>query len=208
MYTPKLFEENDPRILHDFMREFSFALIVTAKNGTPFGSHLPLSVEATGAKGTLFGHLARANNHWRQFDGRTEAMAVFQGPHSYISPNWYVNDGLVPTWNYATVHVFGRPQVTDDQGETINILRRLVEANETDATDNWSMRRLSSTEVKKQLKGIVAFSMQIDRLEGKFKMGQNRAPEDALAAARGVRATRNTHAEMVADEMESRVQKG
>ena len=143
MYAPNLFEENDPRILHKFMREFSFALLVTAKNGTPFGSHLPLSFEATGAKGRLFGHLARANNHWRQFDGRIETMAVYQGPHSYISANWYVNDCLVPTWNYTTIHVFGRPKAADDPGETIDIMRRLVEEKETDATDNWSMRRLS-----------------------------------------------------------------
>lgn len=70
-------------------------------------------------------------------------MCVYQGPHSYISANWYVNDGLVPTWNYTTIHVFGRPKATDDPGETIDILRRLVEEKETDATDNWSMRRLS-----------------------------------------------------------------
>ena len=207
MYTPKHFEENDPQILHDLMREFSFALLVTAKNGTPFGSHLPLGVKATGAKGTLFGHLARANDHWRQFDGGTEAMAVFQGPHSYISPNWYVNDGLVPTWNYATIHAYGRPKVTHDPVETIDILRQLIDANETDATNKWSMSRLSSHEVEKQLNGIVAFSMQIERVEGKFKMGQNRAPEDALAAARGVRAAQTTHAEMVANEMEVRAQK-
>ena len=204
MYTPKHFEENDPQILENLMFGFSFALLVTAQNGTPVGTHLPLLYEATGANGILVGHLARANNHWRQFDGGTEAMAVFQGPHSYISPNWYANDGLVPTWNYATIHAYGQPQAIEDPIETKDILARLVKANETDTTGNWSMSRLSSDEIKKQLKGIVAFRMPIDRLEGKFKMGQNRPPEDVLAAVKGLRAAGHADAEMVATEMETR----
>ena len=208
MYTPKHFEENDPQILENLMFGFSFALLVTAQNGTPLGTHLPLLFEPTGANGVLVGHLARANNHWRQFDGETDAMAVFQGPHSYISPNWYANDGLVPTWNYATIHAYGQPQAIEDPIETKDILARLVKANETDTTGNWSMSRLSSDEIKKQLKGIVAFRMPIDRLEGKFKMGQNRAPEDVQAAVRGLRAAGNTDAEMVAAEMEARAQNG
>ena len=207
MYTPKHFEENDAQILENLMVGFSFALLVTAQNGTPLGTHLPLLFEASGANGILVGHLARANNHWRQFDCGTEAMAVFQGPHSYISPNWYANDGLVPTWNYATIHAFGRPQAIEDPIETKDILARLVKANETDTTGNWSMGRLSSDEIKKQLKAIVAFRMPIDRLEGKFKMGQNRPPEDVLAAAKGLRTAGHADAEMVAAEMETRARR-
>ena len=114
----------------------------------------------------------------------------------------------MPTWNYSTIHAYGRPQAITDPSETADILWRLVEANETDATDNWSMSRLSADDVKKQLKGIVAFRMPIDRLEGKFKMGQNRAPEDVQAAVKGLRAAGNTDAEMVAAEMEARAQNG
>ena len=189
------------------MRRFSFALLVTARDGDPVGTHLPMHVDETGDQGMLYGHVARANDHWRQFDGETQAMCVFQGPHSYISPNWYASDGLVPTWNYATIHAYGRPQAIEDAGETTDILWRLVEANESDATGNWSMSRLSADEVKKQLKGIVAFRMPIDRLEGKFKMGQNRDADDALAAAKGVRASGGPDAEMVAAEMEARARK-
>ena len=208
MYTPKHFEENDPQILENLMSGFSFALLVTAQHGTPVGTHLPLLFEATGANGMLVGHLARANNHWRQFDGGTEAMAVFQGPHSYISPNWYKNDDLVPTWNYITIHAFGQPHAIKDPSETADILRRLVEANETDTTGNWSMSRLSSDNLKKQLKGVVAFRMRVNRIEGKLKLGQNRAPEDVLAAAKGLRASGLADSEIVAAEMEARAQKG
>jgi len=207
MYTPKHFEENDPAILAGLMRNFSFALLVTARDGAPVGTHIPLHLEDDGAKGLLLGHVARANDHWRQFDGDTEAMAVFQGPHHYISPNWYANDGLVPTWNYATIHAYGRPEAIQDPGETTDILWRLVEANESDATGNWSMSRLTSDAVKAQIKGIVAFRMPIQRLEGKFKMSQNRPAEDALGAAKGVRATGHADADMVAAEIEARVAK-
>jgi len=207
MYTPKHFEENDPAVLHGLMRNFSFALLVTAKDGAPVGTHVPLHVEDGGDNGVLLGHVARANDHWQQFDGETEAMAVFQGPHHYISPNWYENDGLVPTWNYATIHAYGRPEAIQDAGETTDILWRLVEANESEATGNWSMSRLTSENVKAQLKGIVAFRMPIERLEGKFKMSQNRPAEDALGAAKGVRATGHADSGMVAAEIEARVQK-
>lgn len=208
MYTPKHFAENDPAVLAGLMRNFSFALLVTAKGGSPVGTHLPLHVETDGEAVTLYGHVARANDHWRQFDGETEAMAVFQGPHSYISPNWYATDGLVPTWNYATIHAYGRPEAIEDAGETTDILWRLVEANESDATGNWSMSRLSADAVQAQIKGIVAFRMPVARLEGKFKMGQNKSAEDALSAARAVRARGGTAAEMVAAEMEARAAKG
>ncbi|MBT3659584.1 MAG: FMN-binding negative transcriptional regulator [Rhodospirillaceae bacterium] len=205
MYTPKHFNEDDPEILQGLMRNFSFALLVTARDGAPVGTHIPLHVESDGANGRLLGHVARANDHWRQFDGETEAMAVFQGPHAYISPNWYANDGLVPTWNYATVHAYGRPRFIEDAGETTDILWRLVSANESDATGNWSMDRLSKDAIAAQIKGIVAFEMTIDRLEGKFKMSQNRPAEDARGAANGVRALGGGEAEMVAAEMEARV---
>ena len=208
MYTPKHFEEDDPQVLHELMRRFSFALLVSAQNGKLVGTHLPLHVEAEGACGVLLGHVARANDHWRQFDGVTEAMAVFQGPHSYISPNWYKNDDLVPTWNYITIHAYGQPHAIKDPSETADILRRLVEVNETDTTGNWSMSRLSSDNLKKQLKGVVAFRMRVNRIEGKLKLGQNRAPEDVLAAAKGLRASGLADAEIVADEMEARAQKG
>ena len=205
MYVPKHFEENDPEILAGLMRQFSFALLVTAKEGTPVGTHLPLHLEVSGDKMTLLGHLARANDHWQQFDGETEAMAVFQGPHSYISPNWYKNDGGVPTWNYATIHAYGKPRALTDAGEATDILWRLVGDYESDTTGNWSMASLSKDKVAAQLKGIVAFEMPIERLEGKFKMSQNRSTDDAQGAANGLRQSGFPDAGAVADEIEKRI---
>ncbi|MBT6094674.1 MAG: FMN-binding negative transcriptional regulator [Rhodospirillaceae bacterium] len=205
MYVPKHFEETDPNILSDLMRAFSFALLVTARDGSPVGTHVPLHLARNGTQMTLLGHLARANDHWKQFDGDTEALCVFQGPHAYISPNWYASDGMVPTWNYAVIHAYGKPRAIEDAGEATDILRRLVGDNESDATGNWSIAKLPKQSVSAQLKGIVAFEMVIERIEGKWKMGQNRAAEDASGAANGLRAANGPDAEAVAESMETRI---
>ncbi len=205
MYVPKHFEERDPDILSALMRQFNFALLVTARNGVPVGTHVPLHVDDGGKNGRLLGHLARANDHWQDFDGEREAMAVFQGPHSYISPNWYVSGGQVPTWNYATVHAYGKPRVIQDPSVVTDILWRLVGNNENDATGNWSMDKLSKGKVAAKLRSIIVFEMPIERLEGKFKMSQNREAEDAQGAANGVRAASGADADAVAAEIEKRM---
>ena len=205
MYVPKHFEETDPSILRGLMREFSFALLVTAREGVPIGTHVPLHINDSGENVRLWGHLARANTHWQDFDGQREAMAVFQGPHSYISPNWYASEDLPPTWNYATVHAYGRPKIIEDTDEIKEILSQLVRSNENDLTGNWRIEQLTKKNMTAQLKSIVVFEIPIDRLEGKFKMSQNRGPEDAQGAAEGLRAIGNPNAETVATEIETRL---
>ncbi len=207
MYVPKHFEETDPEVLAELMRAFSFALLVTAKDASPVGTHIPLHLDINAEQMTLLGHLARANDHWQHFDGETEALCVFQGPHAYISPNWYESDGMVPTWNYATVHAYGKPRAITDAGEATDILWRLVGDNESDATGNWSMAELPKEKIQAQLKGIVAFEMPIERIEGKWKMSQNRSPEDAQGAAKGLRASTDAglDAGAVADAIEARI---
>ena len=205
MYVPKHFEETDPSILKGLMREFSFALLVTAREGVPIGTHVPLHINDSGKNVRLWGHLARANTHWQDFDGQREAMAVFQGPHSYISPNWYASEDLPPTWNYATVHAYGRPKIIEDTDEIKEILSQLVRNHENDLTGNWRIGQLTKKNLTAQLKSIVVFEIPIDRLEGKFKMSQNRGPKDAQGAAEGLRAIGNQNAETVATEIETRL---
>ena len=205
MYVPKHFEETDPSILKGLMREFSFALLVTAREGVPIGTHVPLHINDSGENVRLWGHLARANTHWQDFDGQREAMAVFQGPHSYISPNWYASEDLPPTWNYAIIHAYGRPKIIEDTDEIKEILSQLVRSNENDLTGNWRIGKLTKKNMTAQLKSIVVFEIPIDRLEGKFKMSQNRGPEDAQGAAEGLRAIGNPNAETVATEIEIRL---
>ncbi len=205
MYVPTYFEETDPTVLKNLMRQFSFALLVTARKGVPIGTHIPMYISDNADNDRLLGHLARANSHWQDFDGETQAMAVFQGPHSYISPNWYVSADLPPTWNYATVHAYGRPRPLEDTVEIKNVLSQLVHDNETDLTGNWQIEKLSKENLAAQLKNIVVFEMPIERLEGKFKMSQNRKPLDAQGVANSLRTTRNSNAVSVAREIENRL---
>ena len=199
MYRPRHFDIDDVQVLHRFMRDQSFALLVTTEDGAPFASHIPLLLDRdTGDQGRLLGHVAKANPQWRAFNGKTEAMAVFWGPHAYISPNWYETETMVPTWNYVTVHAYGKPTVIDDPETVRRGQAQLVDTYESDATGNWSMDALPDDYLGKMLGAIVAFEMPIERLQGKFKLSQNRQPKDREGAIKGLRQTGNAEAEEVA----------
>ncbi len=186
MYRPRHFDIDDQETLFRFMRAQSFALLVTAADGAPVASHIPLYLDTDGTGDRLLGHLAKANGQWRGFDGETEALVIFRGPHAYISPNWYVAEKMVPTWNYVTVHAYGKPKVISDPAAAADVLGRLTDTYESDATGNWSMDVLPADFIDSQLKGIVAFEMPIERLEGKFKLSQNRQPKDREGAIKGL----------------------
>jgi transcriptional regulator len=195
MYIPAAFRETRLDALHGLIQANSFGTLVSQLDGELFATHIPFLLSpALGPNGTLRGHMARANPHWRAFDG-AEALAIFQGPHAYISPAWYVAEEAVPTWNYAVVHVYGAPRVVDDPREVRDILEETVN---TFDTEGWRTARVDEQYITNLAKAIVAFEMPIARLQGKRKLGQNRPVEDARGAARGLRA--------VADQMEATAQ--
>src|SRR5262249_46348042 len=137
-------------------------------------SHLPFMIRpADGVHGLLIAHMARANTQWHSLATGAEALVIFQGDHAYISPSWYQSHPSVPTWNYATVHVYGTPRIIDDYNRVVAILRALVEQNEGHFETQWRMDLPLDYE-RKMVKGIVAFEIEITRLEGKFKLSQNR----------------------------------
>ena len=189
MFIPRHFANDDRAALHAVMRDYAFALMITCDDGRPFATHLPFVLDAgAGANGTLLGHVSRANPHWRGFDGTRDALAIFQGPHAYVSPSWYETEHAVPTWNYVAVHAYGRPRAFEDKEATIAVLKRLVARHETPATGPWSMDRLPADYMEMMVKGIVAFEMPIDRLEGKFKLSQNKSEADRRGVVRGLKA--------------------
>lgn len=197
MYRPRHFHIDDKSALFRVMRDSGFALLVSG-GGNLVASHIPLFLDTDGDDGRLFGHVARANDQWREFDGTTEAMAVFQGPHAYISPSWYATEVMVPTWNYVAVHAYGRPRVVDDAARTRAHLETLVGTYESPATGPWSMARLPDDYVARMIKGIVAFEMPIERLEGKFKLSQNRSAADRQGAIEGLEQSGDATAREVA----------
>lgn len=173
MYIPKLNQENDLATLQAFMMAHNFAVLVNHHDGQLDATHLPLMLDKThGDYGTLIGHLARANKQWKSF-GEDEVMVIFNGPHAYISPIWYDNHPSVPTWNYATVHAYGVPAIIDEQGAIDNILGDLVKNHEKHRDPEWEMDLPDDT-MNSLRKAIVAFEIPISRLEGKFKLSQNK----------------------------------
>ncbi len=172
MFIPSSFRVDDEPTLFAFLDRHSFATLVTAPNGVPFASHIPLLLDRTNRR--LLGHVARANPQWEHFDGVRESLAIFTGPHAYISPTWYVHHPAVPTWNYAAVHVYGAPKLIDDAGP---ILDATVQKYEASRPQPWP-NDLPADYREKLIRALVAFEMPLTRLEGKFKFGQNRSAED------------------------------
>jgi transcriptional regulator len=194
MYVPEAFAEREQEVLHAWMQRHAFALLVTAQGGAPLATHLPLWLDpGRGPHGTLLGHVARANPHWRSFDGRTPALAVFSGPHAYVSPRWYRRPG-VPTWNYVAVHAEGAPRVVEDPEAVRSMLARLTDAHDGpggyDAVPAGLVARLE--------RGIVAFELPIERLTGKAKLSQNKAAEDRAGVVTGLRAAGHPEALAIA----------
>ncbi len=179
MYLPEAFREDDLTLLHAFIREQSFGALVTLQDGLPVANHFPFLLdEQRGTKGTLFAHMARANSQWRSLSTGQEVLVIFQGPHTYVSPSWYVHDpsGSVPTWNYAVVHAYGLPRLIEDPQELYDLLRASVETFEAPFEQPWTLH--AQEEYAQWMKSIVGFAVEITHLEGKFKLSQNRPRVD------------------------------
>jgi transcriptional regulator len=185
MYIPKAFREDDLNTIHNLMREYSFATLITQHEGAPFATHLPFILDAQrGSNGTLLAHMARANPQWHDFASEQEVLVIFQGPHAYISPSWYEVELSVPTWNYAVVHAYGIPCLFKDNEELYKLLKILIETHEAQFERPWPFQ-LPDEYLQKMMHGIVGFEIEITRLEGKFKMSQNRTEserENVIAA--------------------------
>lgn len=186
MYNPESFRVSDAKTLADFIGRHAFASLVSNTAEGLIASHVPLMLEHGGNGDVIVGHLARANSHWRHFDGKSEALAMFQGPHAYVSPSWYLSVPAVPTWNYAAVHVYGRPRLLQESERVQSILNRLVARYESSRATPWDPESLPPDFKGRMMKAIVAFEMPIERLEGKFKLGQNRTPEDRKGTIHGL----------------------
>ena len=191
MYVPKHFEVTDTAWCHALIRAQSFALMITADDtGAPFATHLPILVdERRGPLGTLRGHVARANPHWRHLAAGRPTLVVFSGAHAYVSPSWYATHPAVPTWNYVAVHASGTGALVEDAEQVRALLADLVHVYESPGPEAWSFEALPADYVAGMQRGIVAFEIPIARLEGKAKLSQNRDAVDrgrtreALAAS-------------------------
>jgi transcriptional regulator len=172
MYSPKFNQVADRSILVEAMRAYSFAILTGPQGDPPVATHLPLVIKDEGEHGVLEGHFAKANRHWQSLAGR-ETLVIFPGPHSYVSPSLYVESLSVPTWNYIAVHAYGTLSLVEDEPGKESLLAGLIQANEPAYAARWAA--MPEGFRRTMLAGIVGFRIPISRIEGKFKISQNRA---------------------------------
>src|SRR3954468_5370879 len=175
MYIPKHFEGSEAHG-REIMQAHAWALLTTADEaGAPLCTHLVLQWEDDGSPhGSLIGHMARANDHWKLFSRGTASLALFWGPHAYVSPTWYAPGPKVPTWNYVTVHAYGRPEIIEDAKGALEVLASLAREYEAAGPEGWSLDRLPPGNAEAQTRGITVFRMPLSRVETKIKLSQNR----------------------------------
>ena len=202
MYNPKQFQMSELAPMHALIRQHNFGILVTQHDGAPFATHLPFMLDAErGPYGTLLAHVARPNPQWHDLAEGREALAIFQGPHAYISPSWYTVAPSVPTWNYAIVHAYGRPRIVSDPTELHTMLARLVDMHEAGFVEPWRMD-LPADYMERMMRGVVGFELQITRLEGKEKLSQNRSAEDRAGVVAALRPSADPLVAAVAGMME------
>jgi transcriptional regulator len=178
VYLPKSFATSDDAAIARLVQQYPFAMLVTATDAEPQISHLPLLHRRGPAPdGVLIGHVARANPHWRLLADHP-SIAVFQGPHAYVSPSWYTEPAaMVPTWNYAVVHVRGTVELVDDRDAKLATVNELTSRFESERAAPWHLQ-LEGARLDAMLGAIVAFRMTITRIDAKFKLSQNRGAAD------------------------------
>lgn len=184
MYTPPAYAESDIGALHAFMRTHSFATLVTVGAAGANATHLPFLLREDGVCGTLVTHLARANPQWRDLQDGAQALVLFQGPHAFISPSWYVNRQTFPTWNYTAVHARGTPCLIDAPEAIRAVLAETVARYDTPLGGEWRFPEMPESLTAPRLTAIAALEIPIAGLEGKMKLNQDKSVADRLNVIR------------------------
>jgi transcriptional regulator len=192
MYQPPLFREDRVEVQHQLIRAHPLGLLITAGPAGLLANPFPFLLDSEGAgNGLLRLHLARANPQWRELEAVEECLVVFQGPQDYVTPSWYATKRetgkVVPTWNYATVHVWGRPRVINDDGWLRRQIGDLTDSQEKLRAEPWKVEDAPLDFVVAQMRGIVGVEIPIARIEGKWKMSQNRPAPDRAGVIAGFR---------------------
>jgi len=199
MYIPSPNRVDDPHAVNAFIHAHSFGTLITNAGETMVASHLPVLFDEKA--NVLRSHMARANQQWRQFSATNELLCIFHGPHAYISPSWYEEQRTVPTWNYAVVHVYGKPALVGEAALKEIVFDTVAKFESTMPTP-WKIP-LSEQEIAGMLKAIVGFKIEITRVEAKFKLGQNRSPEDQDKMLRHLQAAPDEESRALAKFIQS-----
>ena len=209
MYQPPHFREDNREVQHALIRAHPLGLLVTLGSAGLVANPIPFVLDAAASPlGTLKAHLSRANGQWQDFDPTVEALVVFQGPETYITPSWYAakreHGKVVPTWNYAIVQAYGRMRVIDDSEWLLRQITAMTDVQENARPEPWTVSDAPAPFVAAQLKGIVGIEIEITRIEGKWKVSQNRSEADRQGVAEGLRLAEDDASRHMADLVDAR----
>lgn len=201
MYIPKHFSEEDISQVLSFMKEFSFATIVSMQDSMPVATHLPFVIEEREDKIILVAHFARANDQWKALEQQT-ALIIFAEPHAYISPTHYETELNVPTWNYVAVHAYGKVEIIADKQKTIEVLEKTIRNYEAGYEQQWN--QLPEKYRDGMVKGIVAFEVTVTDLQAKYKLSQNRTEIERKSIIESLKNSKSAVEHKVGELMENR----
>jgi len=206
MYCPAAFRQNDLPSLHAQIQASGLALLSSAGTQGLQASHLPLLLEpGEGEFGTLYGHFARANPNWRDLAAGAEALVVFSGPDAYVHPGWYPakaeHGKVVPTWNYIAAHAWGQAEVFDEPERLLQLVSRLSDRHEQGRAQPWAVEDAPRDYIDIMLRAIVGFALPIRRIEGKWKLSQNRSTLDQAGVRTGLATSNNPRDHELAAQM-------
>jgi transcriptional regulator len=199
MYSPAHFEVRDAEEIRAFIRDHGFGIVLSLGEEGIEETHTPMFLSEDGK--TLFGHIAKANGQWKGWAAQPKAKALFHGPHAYVSPCFYQSTFNVPTWNYTAVTVTGTISTIDSLGEQKEFIRRLVAQYEGGRPHPWTLDE-SDERMLRLFDAVVCFRVAVEKIEAKFKLNQNKSPEDQRGVIAGLRATGSRADTEVADLME------
>jgi len=208
MYVPSAFREDDLATLHVQIEQTPLAMLVSQGDKGLQASHLPLLLTRTeGERGTLHGHFARANPQWRSLADGTEVLVIFPGPEAYVSPSYYPSKTehgkQVPTWNYIAVHAYGRAEVYDEPERLRQLVSRLSDRHEQGRAQPWSVDDAPAEYLDTMLRAIVGFALPIERIEGKWKLSQNKDERDSSGVRASLAASPHTNEQALAQRMKA-----
>ena len=203
MYTPEHFKIKELARAYEIIQENSFATLFSQQNGMPFVTHLPFTLDKDNTY--LYGHFARPNPQWKDIENQT-VLAVFQGPHCYISPSWYETNKAVPTWNYVTVHVYGEVELLEDEQELIGSLHDMVLKYEA-PNSSYKLQDLDPKFLDGMNKGIQGFKIKINKIEGKEKLSQNHSLQRRELVVQQLEQSSNTDEQQISLLMKANLKK-
>lgn len=173
MYIPTFFKQDNSEEVKAFLHKNSFGILISTVNAKPWATHIPLELDTTAeGEDVLLGHVSRGNKQWRDFEKNEEVLAIFNGPHAYVSPSWYDHEN-VPTWNYIAVHVYGTLRIIEGE-ELLTSLKKLVNKYEATSAHPVSVEGMSEKLLASEIMGIVGFEIKITSIEAAYKLSQNR----------------------------------